>query len=181
MKFTVTVNNKTFEIEISPEKHQFFPPSILVNGRKYDICVGENWEKDYPKHIIIQNKSHEAEFDYGEDGFPKYILLDGMPGDVAVNFLGKSKLSKAKPDWSAEMLDNTITRPMPGKINRIVVRENQKVEKGDLCILLEAMKMENELEAHKTGVIKKILIKQGDLVDIDDVLIVFDDEDEYAW
>ncbi|MBU1023229.1 biotin/lipoyl-binding protein [bacterium] len=179
MRFTVTVNKKTFEIEISPEKHEFFPPRILVNGREYRISVGENWEKDFPKHIIIQNKSHEAEIDYGEDGFPKYIQLDGMPGEVAVDFLGKSKLSKAQRDMVAEILDNTISSPMPGKIINILVKENQKVVKGDLCILLEAMKMENELEAHRTGVVKKILVKEGDLVDIDDVLIIFDDEDEY--
>ena len=179
MKFTVTVNKKTFEIEISPERHEFFPPSIRVNGREYPISVSERWEKDFPKHIVIQNTSHEAEIDYGEDGFPKCIHLDGMPGDVAVDFLGKSKLSKAKRDISAEILDNTISSPMPGKIINIMVSENQKVEKGDLCILLEAMKMENELEAHKAGIVKKILIKKGDLVDIDDVLIIFDDEDEY--
>ena len=155
MKFKVTVNKKTFEIEISPEKHEFLPPRIQVNGREYRISVSERWEKDFPKHIIIQNTSHEAEFDYGEDGFPKYIQLDGMPGEVEVDFLGKSKLSKARRDMVAEILDNTISSPMPGKIINILVKENQKVVKGNLCILLEAMKMENEIEAHKTGIVKK--------------------------
>jgi acetyl/propionyl-CoA carboxylase alpha subunit len=178
MKFSVNINDKPFEIEVSCERHETVPSRIKINGRVYPIQLSEECNKEYPKQIIIQNISHEAEFEYGEDGFPKYILLDGKPADVEIEFLGKSKLSKTRGGLVAESHGNAIISPMPGKIIKLAVRENQKVEKGDLCIILEAMKMENELEAQRSGIVRKLNVKEGDLVEIDDVLIVFDEEDE---
>ncbi|ASJ09428.1 pyruvate carboxylase [Thermococcus siculi] len=67
--------------------------------------------------------------------------------------------------------EGVVTAPMPGKILRILVKEGEQVKTGQGLLILEAMKMENEIPAPKDGVVKKILIKEGDTVDTGQALI----------
>ena len=64
-----------------------------------------------------------------------------------------------------------ITAPMPGKIIEIFAEENAIINEGDVLLILEAMKMQNEILSTISGTIKKISVKQGDNVNKDDVMI----------
>ena len=65
-----------------------------------------------------------------------------------------------------------ITAPMPGKVIRVLVEENQEVEDGQGLLVVEAMKMQNEIPSHKKGVVEKILVREGDTVDHGALLLV---------
>ena len=65
-----------------------------------------------------------------------------------------------------------VTAPMPGNILNVNVTVGQAVKKGDVMIILEAMKMENEIVAPEDGVVKQILAQKGATVDTDEVLAV---------
>lgn len=65
----------------------------------------------------------------------------------------------------------TISAPMPGTIFDIKVTPGQAVNAGDVLIILEAMKMENEINSHKTGRVGMIAVKTGDAVNTGDVLL----------
>ena len=67
--------------------------------------------------------------------------------------------------------EGVVTSPMPGKILRILVKEGEHVKTGQGLVVLEAMKMENEIPAPKDGVVKRILVKEGDTVDTGQPLI----------
>ena len=67
--------------------------------------------------------------------------------------------------------EGVVTSPMPGKILRILVKEGEQVKTGQGLVVLEAMKMENEIPAPKDGVVKRILVKEGDTVDTGQPLI----------
>ena len=62
--------------------------------------------------------------------------------------------------------------PMAGTILRILVKEGQRVKKGENLIVLEAMKMENEIVADEDGVISSILVKANDSVESDQPLLI---------
>ncbi|MBQ7732991.1 MAG: biotin/lipoyl-binding protein [Synergistaceae bacterium] len=66
----------------------------------------------------------------------------------------------------------TVTAPMPGKILNVKVNVGDSVSSGDLVLLLEAMKMENEVFATATGKVTDIRVKSGDSVNTGDVLMV---------
>jgi len=53
---------------------------------------------------------------------------------------------------------------IPGKIMKVYVKDGEKVKKGDPLLVLQAMKMDNLLVAHKNGTVKKLNVKQGDIV-----------------
>jgi glutaconyl-CoA decarboxylase len=61
---------------------------------------------------------------------------------------------------------------MPGKILKVAVSVGASVNPGDLLVVLEAMKMENEIQAPSGGTVKEIRVKEGDSVNTGDVLVV---------
>ena len=60
--------------------------------------------------------------------------------------------------------DTTMNAPMPGSVSKIVAREGQVVKKGDVIIMLEAMKMQNEMASPVAGTVKSIVVSVGESV-----------------
>ena len=70
-----------------------------------------------------------------------------------------------------------ITAPLPGKVFKVVCAEGVKVEKGEQVLILEAMKMENEIKAPMGGIVQKIHVQEGDAVNPGDVLVIIKREE----
>lgn len=66
----------------------------------------------------------------------------------------------------------SVTAPMPGTIIDIAVKEGDTIKAGQLCVVLEAMKMENELPAPCDGVVRSVNVTKGASVNTDEVLVV---------
>ena len=67
---------------------------------------------------------------------------------------------------------NAIVSPMPGKIISIVVKKGQQIKEGDVVIILEAMKMEQEIKASLEGTVSEIPVVEGDTVRKEQALII---------
>jgi len=65
----------------------------------------------------------------------------------------------------------TITAPLPGRIWEIKVKVGQQVSEDEVVLILEAMKMENEISANQSGTIKKILVEKDQVVKVGEALI----------
>jgi biotin carboxyl carrier protein len=81
----------------------------------------------------------------------------------------KNRISWVRPDT------NIVKAVIPGTIQKVMVRDDDEVHPGDPLVILEAMKMRNEVTSDKGGVIKKVLVKEGDLVTKEQVLVEFRD------
>lgn len=91
------------------------------------------------------------------------------------------KNPEVKPAFNSETKKNVeksttegeeIQAPMPGKILKLNVSEGDSVNEGDTVLILEAMKMENEIVANTSGKVKKISVSVNDMVETDDTLMV---------
>jgi len=82
----------------------------------------------------------------------------------------KTEVKKAPEQGSTE--GEEIQSPMPGKILKINVSEGDSVNEGDTVLILEAMKMENEIVANSSGKVKKIAVSVNDMVETDDTLLI---------
>jgi glutaconyl-CoA/methylmalonyl-CoA decarboxylase subunit gamma len=82
----------------------------------------------------------------------------------------QQKQSTAKAASTAGGL--TVKAPMPGSVLEVKVKEGDVVEDGAVLIILEAMKMENELTAAQAGTVSSVLVKKGDTVNSGDPLII---------
>jgi len=70
-----------------------------------------------------------------------------------------------------------IVSPMPGKVIKINVKNGQKVKKGDVLLVVEAMKMENNIIAPKDGEIETVKVNAGEMVDGSKELVVLEDDE----
>jgi pyruvate carboxylase subunit B len=68
----------------------------------------------------------------------------------------------------------TVRAPMPGKITHVAVRPGDRVQAGDTLVVIEAMKMENELKAAAPGAIAEVRVSAGEAVNPGDVLVVLE-------
>jgi len=116
--------------------------------------------------------------------------LDTLQEGVAVfGPDGKLKLQTGSQEFTAEVIDprawsgrrhsgveaegrQQIVAPMPGKVVRLLVREGDHVEAGQGLLVVEAMKMQNEIRSPKSGAIERVLAKEGQPVNAGDVLCV---------
>jgi pyruvate carboxylase len=109
-----------------------------------------------------------------EDGTRNiYFELNGEPRSTTIKDLSvesdEASHVKADPDDPKE-----IGAPMPGKIFKVMVSEGDEVAEGDVLLVTEAMKMETNVKANKSGVIKELVFGEGDQIDQGDLLVVIE-------
>ena len=120
------------------------------------------------------------------------ILLNGKSCELRVTpqAEGALKIQSAHAEFTAQVVDprelrgrhgatdvegrQQIVAPMPGKIVRILVKAGESVESGQGLLVVEAMKMQNEIRSPKSGNVEKIAAKEGDAVNSGDVLLWVD-------
>lgn len=117
------------------------------------------------------------------------ITVNGVAYDVSVEELGageapvvstpvsaapKAPAKKASAKAAGAEGSVKVNAPMPGKIVALKVKAGDSVKKGDVVIVLEAMKMENEICAAQDGKIASVEVAVGDMVEGGDVLVTMD-------
>jgi len=80
------------------------------------------------------------------------------------------------PRRAADQVTGGCVAPMTGVVRKLAVAKGDRVKKGDLLLMLEAMKMEHRLLAHADGLVAEVRVREGQMVDPDDVLVVVDTE-----
>lgn len=139
----VTVNGKTFQVTRQGI-------SVQVGGRPYTVKVSGDQAT--------------------VDGITYPIAVTGA-GGVATAAPKPAARKRAATAAAAEE-PGQVTAIMPGKILRVLVAEGDQVQGGDMLVILEAMKMENELRAKQSGVVKQVTVAPGDDVEMGELLVV---------
>ena len=169
----VIINKQDFNISYKMVYNQtknIYDFSIMFKEQSYDFSI--KWDIGYP--LLSINMDDQTSIVQVTNDISKYrIKHAGFDVHAIVRETDIYKLSKLIPKKSKSNLSKLLLSPMPGQVVKVCVQENQKVNSGDDLIILDAMKMENILKADKDAVIKKINIKEGDTVSVDQELIVF--------
>jgi biotin carboxyl carrier protein len=142
--------------------------SFKIKGKKLDIRIFE--DPDGFNYLIYKN--HKYQVDILEKNQNRYtIMVNGVwyyfTIETPISFKRRKYLSARATTSKIEK----ISAPMPGKIVDILVDENAEIKQGEAVIILEAMKMQNEIQANISGKIRKIHVKHNDSVMKDDLLI----------
>lgn len=126
--------------------------------------------------VTLNGKTYEVEVEKG-----KAILLDEYealapaPAQAAVSAAPAAAAPAAAPAPAAPVnlaAGETVAAPMPGNILRIDVKQGDTVKEGQILVILEAMKMENEIVAPKAGTVAQIVTSKGAVVDTGSPLVV---------
>ncbi|MFN3813379.1 MAG: 2-oxoglutarate carboxylase large subunit [Aquificaceae bacterium] len=126
---------------------------------------------------------------YQEAGKPRkyYLRVDGRLEEVQLTPLVEAVPTGGASTSVVQTEEKGIpkatepgdaTAPMPGRVVRVLVREGEAVKEGQTVVIVEAMKMENEIHAPISGVVKRIFVKPGDNVTPEDALIKIEPKEE---
>ncbi|MFO7671137.1 MAG: acetyl-CoA carboxylase biotin carboxyl carrier protein subunit [Bacteroidales bacterium] len=154
--------NKTYEFKNPLEKQ------ISYQGKKTDVKLRE--DPNGFSYIVWKNKKYML--DVIEKNQNKYtIMVNGVWHSFSVETpisLKRKRFLEQQGESSALV---RIEAPMPGKIIDILVEAGADVKEGEPIIILEAMKMQNEILSHVSGVVQSVEVKKGDTVMKDDLMI----------
>ena len=144
--------NNVYQVGVEHRGNKFF---ITYDNTEYQI-EAEEITPGYLK-ISVGDRLIKAVVTEGEK--EKYVFLDGEVFKVkAIPLTGrKTSAKKNKGD---------LTSPISGRVTKVSIKEGSKVKKGDILVVIEAMKMEYLIRAPYNGVVKKIYVKEKEQIEI---------------
>ncbi len=148
--------------------------NLIIKNKNKEYSLKSNWTiNEKVMQLSINDQIEFAKIDKIHN-FNKYsITVEDCSLDLIVSSPDTAKLFDFMPEPKFEDLSKMLISPMPGLIKNISVEQGQKIKKGEQIVIIEAMKMENILKSEKDCLIKEILVKEGDSVSADEILINF--------
>ena len=156
MKYLTTVGETDFTIEVIDMRH------VSINGQVMEVDF-ENISGQPVYSMVIDGKSYEAYVYEGEEEWQ--VLLQGQQYPIKVEDEREKRLRAAAGGAVAESGEFNLKAPMPGLIVSVAVQPEQAVVKGDVLVVLESMKMQNELKSPRAGKVTRIRVKPGETVE----------------
>ncbi|HLB54220.1 MAG TPA: acetyl-CoA carboxylase biotin carboxyl carrier protein subunit [Gemmatimonadales bacterium] len=160
---------------------------VEVAGRRWQVVVEAG-------RVVVDGVEHQAELRAFAGSARRLLVLDGksIPLTVEPMHRGKWMIAIQGERQEVEVVDErtasarrtaghgaiqagpvALKAPMPGRVARILVVPGQEVVAGDGLIVLEAMKMENELKAAGPGVVERVAVRGGQTVEKGELLVTF--------
>ncbi len=156
MKYVTTIDNQEFQIEVVDEHH------IRIGDRLLKVDF-EPVSGQPVFSLILDGKSYESFVYQGEEDWD--VLLRGRQYQVKVEDEREKRLKAAAGGGAVEGGEFHLKAPMPGLVVAVLIEEGQEVKKGQVMLILESMKMQNELKAPRDGTMGRIRVKAGESVE----------------
>ncbi len=163
MRYKTTIGDQEFDIEINREDE------VTLNGQR--VPVDFRWlEGNAVFSLLLDHASHEALIE--ECGDECKVLLRGRMFNVRVEDERSLRRKRPAREFAVPSGELAIRSPMPGLVVTVSVSVGQPVSKGDVLVVLESMKMENEIKAPRDGKVGAIRVEPRQSVELDQILLV---------
>jgi oxaloacetate decarboxylase alpha subunit len=197
--FTVTGGGQSFRVQVSavggPAAAAAAASAVLAGGSAVPVqdvtmgspLAGNIWSVDVqPGQVVAEGdllftlEALKMEYEVVAERAGTIAEVMVKKGDAVVvgqplvSFAGKVGSSVAAPARVAAgpvVANDGISAPLAGNVWKIAVAQGQRVQEGDLLLILEAMKMENEIIADRDGIIAELLVQEGNKVEIGQILL----------
>jgi biotin carboxyl carrier protein len=164
VKFEVQIAGRARVVELARKSAAW---RIALDGKEVDADVMEIAPGILS--ILLEGKSHEVRVTPGLNGALK-LQTGGFEFEAEI---ADPRAWRGRRHGSMEAEGRQeIVAPMPGKVVRVLVRAGEKVEAGQGLMVVEAMKMQNEVRSPKSGVVEKLMAKEGQAVNAGEGLAV---------
>ena len=143
--------------------------SISVEGAEYIVEIEERAPNEFRVRVgdkvvtVIASKNGVGQ------------SKPGPAGEEKKPFSGEKRKTAGKKAVFDTNGTVRVISPMPGNVESVVVARNSVVEYGDPIIILEAMKMKNEIPSPADGTVREVLVKEGDTVDSEDIIAIIEE------
>lgn len=163
--YTATVEGQSFEVVIHTDGRVEVDDQILAVDLQH-IADEQVWS------LLVEHRSYEVYTEFIEGQWR--VLVDGERHEVVVEDERLRRLKALGGKSAGPGGDVQIKAPMPGLVVKVLVTEGRPVAANQAVVILEAMKMENELRAPRAGRIKSIRVQPGQTVDQGQILLVLE-------
>lgn len=161
-RMKLTINCKTYEVELQPD-------AVVVEGTSFKTAVLRD---DGTVTVKVGGRPYKVKVKDDTS-----VVVDGRP--YSVEMIGRAAVARPatkaiKPLQTSGIYseDGAVYAPMPGRVLALRAQEGQQVDCGTVLLIVEAMKMENEIKASHAGIVKRIAVAPGQNVCNGDVLAV---------
>lgn len=155
MKYNVKIGEMSYTVEI--ENINARPVIAYVDGERFEVM---------PEHAAQVEVGKEAG-KVGEKADTKPVYQKPVPS--------------ASPSPNPALSGNALIAPLPGTVVEVFVKPGEKVEAGQVVVVIEAMKMKNSIRSVYSGTVSEVLVNAGQSVAHKQALIKFADLGEAAW
>ena len=130
------------------------------------MCIRDRIEEEWDNQLPAHDESTDAEAADAEPSQVHTVEIDGrrievaLPASFGANGTPRKKKRKGS-GAKAAVSGDAVTSPMQGTVIKVNVEEGQEVAEGEVLLVLEAMKMENPVKAHKAGTVTGLAVEAG--------------------
>ena len=165
MAFIAKLGDQSYTVEIEEIGKSLY--RVSVDGNEFLVDGKKTGRTNYS--LIVDDRSFEIEVDNTDDEYR--VLVDGR--NYRIDLVDERRVRVGGTQTGLELQGRqSVSVPMPGKIIAVLVTEGDAVEKGQGLVIVEAMKMENEVRSPVTGTVREIKVKPGDTVEGGAVLVI---------
>lgn len=165
MAFVAKLGDQNYTVEIEETGKSVY--RVSVDGNEFLVDGKKTGRTNYS--LIVDSRSFEIEVDNTDDEYR--VLVDGR--NYRIHLVDERRMRVGSAQSGLELQGRqSISVPMPGKVVAVLVGEGDSVEKGQGLVIVEAMKMENEVRSPISGSVIEIKVKPGDTVEGGAVLLV---------
>jgi biotin carboxyl carrier protein len=167
MRYIAIISGREIPVEISREKNRY---CLTIENKSFTVDAFR--PRSQSLAMLIEGKSYEVGLEKKNgNSFSVYLFND----TVELQLIDAKKFQAAesvRPAGASGPLK--IQAPMPGKIVKVAVQEKSTVKEGDSLLIMEAMKMQNELKAPKSGTVSRIQVREGQPVSLSQTLMILE-------
>lgn len=165
MLYHVTIGDRTLRVELGGD-------TVRVDDEDVGAADLETLTGTAVRHLLLDHRSHTVLAARSEDGWSLHV--DGWPVTADVVDERTRAIRAMTGRGAAAAGPKPVRAPMPGMIVRVEAAVGESVRAGQGIVVMEAMKMENELKAESDGVVARVLVESGQAVEKGAVLVEFE-------
>jgi len=162
MTYEISIDGKNYRLELSQSEGRWF---CRLNGR--EIEVDAVVARPDVLSLRVRNKAYEVKRERVGNHIHLWVGSQRFAPEVR-----DPRSLRSRGHAADEQGPRKLTAPMPGKVVRVLLAQGVEVEAGAGVVVVEAMKMQNEVKSPKKGTIQKILVSEGAAVNAGDVLAI---------
>ena len=163
MIFEASIDGRTVRAEVRGREGRY---TVLLDGRA--LAVDAREAGAHTLSLLVEGRSHDVALERREGGYR--VAVRGEVMEVGLTEAASGAAATRRPAAGPAR----VQAPMPGKLVRVLVSAGEEVGAGQGLVVMEAMKMENEIRAPRAGRVKEAPIREGQAVETGALLVLLE-------